>query len=184
MPESQCGKTQCQNQKGKLLCCKHIFDHIKANLADIQPKNHQNVQKTHFLQKAPGVNGLSSIHCSCGNASFSREVKCTFKSRSIILASLLPHYQNKMFIKRKNRALLTVRRSQNATKYLATTFCEKTLPGNSQDWKQQRLRDSKLAQCLGCKRFYFTSFAQRGCVICNRETCLPCFKEKRSYMYN
>ena len=22
------------------------------------------------------------------------------------------------------------------------------------DWKQQRLRDSKLAQCLGCKRFY------------------------------
>ena len=33
--------------------------------------------------------------------------------------------KNKTFNKRKNRALLTVRRSQNATKYLATTFCEK-----------------------------------------------------------
>ena len=27
-------------------------------MAEIQPKNHQNVQKTHFLQKVPGVNGL------------------------------------------------------------------------------------------------------------------------------
>ena len=38
--------------------------------------------------------------------------------------------KNKTFKKRKNRALLTVRSSQNSTKYLATTFCEKTLPGN------------------------------------------------------
>ena len=38
-------------------CC--VFLPIKANLAEIQPKNHQNVQKTHFLQKAPGVNGLN-----------------------------------------------------------------------------------------------------------------------------
>ena len=28
---------------------------MKGNLAEIQPKNHQNVQKTHFLQKVPGV---------------------------------------------------------------------------------------------------------------------------------
>ena len=45
-------------KKGKLLCCKCIFDWIKGNLAEIQPKNHQNVQKTHFLQNVPGVNGL------------------------------------------------------------------------------------------------------------------------------
>ena len=48
-------------KKGKLLCCKCIFDWIKGNLAKIQPKNHQNVQKTHFLQKVPGVNGLISF---------------------------------------------------------------------------------------------------------------------------
>ena len=32
---------------------------IRGNLAEIQPKNYQNVQKTQFLQKVPGVNGLS-----------------------------------------------------------------------------------------------------------------------------
>ena len=57
---------------------------------------------------------------------------------------------------------------QKHYEYLATTFCEKTLPRNNlKDWKQQRLRDSRLAQCLGCKRFYFIFFAQRGCMICN-----------------
>ena len=35
-----------------------FLDQIKANLAEIQPENCQNVQKTCFLQKAPGVNGL------------------------------------------------------------------------------------------------------------------------------
>ena len=35
-----------------------LLGQIKANLAEIQPENHQNVQKTHFLRKAPGVNGL------------------------------------------------------------------------------------------------------------------------------
>ena len=38
---------------------KCIFDQIEANLAKMQPENHQNVQKMHFfLQKAPGVNAL------------------------------------------------------------------------------------------------------------------------------
>ena len=37
---------------------------------------------------------------------------------------------NKTFNKRKNRTLSTVRR-KNTTKYLGTTFCEKTLPGNN-----------------------------------------------------
>ena len=40
------------------LVAKCIFDQIEANLAKIQPKNHQNVQNMHFLQKSPGVNGL------------------------------------------------------------------------------------------------------------------------------
>ena len=30
---------------------KCIFDQIEANLAEIQPKNQQNVQKTHFFAK-------------------------------------------------------------------------------------------------------------------------------------
>ena len=45
-------------KNAKLSWCKCIFDQIKANLAEIQPKNHQNDQETPFLQKAPGVNGF------------------------------------------------------------------------------------------------------------------------------
>ena len=51
-------KRDGSGKKGKLLCYKCIFGQIKANLAEIQPKTHQNVQKMNFLQKAPGVNGL------------------------------------------------------------------------------------------------------------------------------
>ena len=51
-------KLDASGKKDNLLCCKHIFDWIKANLAEIQPENLQNVQKMHFLQKASGVNGL------------------------------------------------------------------------------------------------------------------------------
>ena len=50
-------KCDAGGKKGKLLCSKCIFDWIKGNLAEIQPKNHQNVQKTHFLLKVPEVNG-------------------------------------------------------------------------------------------------------------------------------
>ena len=52
-------KRDAGGKKGKLLCCKRIFDGIKANLAEIQLKKHQNVQKTYFLQRVPGVNGLT-----------------------------------------------------------------------------------------------------------------------------
>ena len=52
-------KRDAGGKKGKLLCCKCIFYRIKANLAEIQLKKHQNVQKRHFLQKVPGVNGLT-----------------------------------------------------------------------------------------------------------------------------
>ena len=38
-----------------------IFDRIKSNLSEIQPKSHQNVQKTRFLQKVAGVNGLNPL---------------------------------------------------------------------------------------------------------------------------
>ena len=51
-------KRDASGKKAKLSWCKCIFDQIKANLAEIQPKSHQNVQETPFLQKAPGVNGL------------------------------------------------------------------------------------------------------------------------------
>ena len=44
-------------KKAMLLWCKCIFDQIEANLAEIQPKNHQNVQETPFSQKAPGSMG-------------------------------------------------------------------------------------------------------------------------------
>ena len=56
-------KLDADGKKGKLLCYKHIFARIKGNLAKIQPKNHQNVQKTHFLQKVPGENGLKVQYC-------------------------------------------------------------------------------------------------------------------------
>ena len=47
-------KRDASSKKGKLLCCKCIFDQIKANLAEIQPENHQNVKKKNaFLAKSP-----------------------------------------------------------------------------------------------------------------------------------
>ena len=57
-PSHNALKRDAGGKKGKLLCCNRIFDRSKAKLAEIQPKNHQNVQKTHFLQKVPGGNGL------------------------------------------------------------------------------------------------------------------------------
>ena len=57
-PSHNALKRHAGGKKGKLLCCKRVFDQIKGNLAQIQPKNQQNIQKTHFLQKVPGVNGL------------------------------------------------------------------------------------------------------------------------------
>ena len=51
---------------GRVAKC--IFDQIEANLAEIQPKDHQNVQKTHLLQKAPGVNGLNMMSLRCSSS--------------------------------------------------------------------------------------------------------------------
>ena len=36
-------------------CYKCIFDQTKANLAEIQPQNHQNVQKNAFLAKTEKI---------------------------------------------------------------------------------------------------------------------------------
>jgi len=58
MPEPECQKRDASGKNGELPCRRFIFDQIKANLAEIQPEKCQNVQKTRFLQKAPGVNGL------------------------------------------------------------------------------------------------------------------------------
>ena len=63
-------------------CCKYFFDQMEANLAEIQPQNHQNVQNTHFWQKAPGVNG-SKITGNCAFLNFSRvvwSVECGVRS--------------------------------------------------------------------------------------------------------
>ena len=47
-------KRDASDKKGKLPCCKCIFDQIKANMAEIQPQNHQNVQKHIFGKKLQG----------------------------------------------------------------------------------------------------------------------------------
>ena len=57
-PRQNVVKRDASGKKGKLPSFKCIFDQIKANFAEIQPQNHQNVEETHFCQKAPGVNGL------------------------------------------------------------------------------------------------------------------------------
>ena len=57
---------------------KCIFDQIEANLAEIQPKNLQNVQKLHFLQKAPGVNGLMKLHIFAKFSTVNQEVYFIF----------------------------------------------------------------------------------------------------------
>ena len=54
-------KHDAGGKKGKLLCCKRIFNQIKANFAEIQLKKHQNVKKIIFLQKVPGVKGLQKL---------------------------------------------------------------------------------------------------------------------------
>ena len=54
-----CSVTLCTSCSfpGKLSCCICIFDQIKANLAKIQPQNHQNVQKLIFDKKLQGSMG-------------------------------------------------------------------------------------------------------------------------------
>ena len=58
-PGQNVAKRDASGKKAKLSACKCIFDQIKANLAEIQPKNHQNAQETPFLQKTTGVDGLN-----------------------------------------------------------------------------------------------------------------------------
>ena len=50
-PSHNALKREAGGKKGKLLCCKSIFDWSKGNLAEIQPKIHQNVQKPTFCKK-------------------------------------------------------------------------------------------------------------------------------------
>ena len=54
-PRQNVVKRDASGKKRKLSSCKCIFvDQIKANLAEIQPQNQQNLQKTHFWRKAQG----------------------------------------------------------------------------------------------------------------------------------
>ena len=53
--EMSYNETPVASKKVKLPCCKCIFDQIKANLAEIQPKNHHNVQNVYKkLQESMG----------------------------------------------------------------------------------------------------------------------------------
>ena len=82
---------------------------------------------------------------------------------------------NKTFNKRKNRALLTVRRSQKHYEIFSNNVLQKNI-----NRKQLRLRDSKLAQCLGCKRFSH-SLPSVVAWFAIGDFMLRYSKEKRSY---
>ena len=56
-PSQNVANRNASGKKAKLLSCKCIFDQIEANMAEIKPKNRQNVQKTPFSRKAPGSMG-------------------------------------------------------------------------------------------------------------------------------
>ena len=56
------------SKKGELSCFRCIFNQIKANLAEIQPKNHQ--KTLIFLHRAPGGNGLILVDNDLGKFSF------------------------------------------------------------------------------------------------------------------
>ena len=58
-PSQNVEKRDSSGKKGKLSCCQCIFHQIKANLAEIQPENDQDVQKRHFWQKATGAARLN-----------------------------------------------------------------------------------------------------------------------------
>ena len=57
-------KRDTSGKKGRLSCCNCIFDQIKANLAKIQPQNHQNVQKRIFGKKLRGLMGYWNEYLS------------------------------------------------------------------------------------------------------------------------
>ena len=50
-PSHNAVKRDAGGKKGKLLCCKRIFDRIKANLAEIQLKKAPKCPKNTFCKK-------------------------------------------------------------------------------------------------------------------------------------
>ena len=71
-------KHDASGKKGKLLCCKRIFDRIKANMAEIQLKKHQNVQKNTFFEKSSRsewVKCISPLHITV-SVMLQSESKC------------------------------------------------------------------------------------------------------------
>ena len=51
-PSHNALKRDAGGKEAELLSCKCIFDRIKGNLIEIQPKNHQNVQKNALFAKS------------------------------------------------------------------------------------------------------------------------------------
>ena len=58
-PSKNVLKHGATGSKGMLQYCKCLLEQIGADSAHIQSENLQNVERVHFSQKAPGVNGLS-----------------------------------------------------------------------------------------------------------------------------
>ena len=57
-------KRHAGGKNAKLLCCKRIFNRIKANLVKIQLKKHQNVQEMHFFAKSSRIQWVNYIFWS------------------------------------------------------------------------------------------------------------------------
>ena len=55
MPSRNVIKRVASSKNGKLSGCKCIFDQIKANLAEIQPENRQDVQTISKIEKPEGL---------------------------------------------------------------------------------------------------------------------------------
>jgi len=49
MPGPKCLKRDSSGKNGQLSCCKCVFHQTEANLAEIQPQNHQNVKKKNAI---------------------------------------------------------------------------------------------------------------------------------------
>ena len=60
-PSQNVIKCDASGKKGTLLCCQCLLDQIEANLAEIQPENHQKCPKNAFLAKSSGSQWVKNL---------------------------------------------------------------------------------------------------------------------------
>ena len=60
-PSQNVVKCDASGKKGTLLCCQCLLDQIEANLAEIQPENHQKCPKNAFLAKSSGSQWVKNL---------------------------------------------------------------------------------------------------------------------------